>query len=517
MNKKAMTFEEKLGRYIDAKLPILYVDTIEDDQADSKIHDMAKRERRMLLEWSQVSGFRNYMTGEMAGSRDLAGTLKMLIRDKRKVGEREISGLTNTIVVLKDVAPFLNEPTIISHLKYIAQQINLGTKSDEGIDDCTIIIIAPFVSVPKELASYITVLSLDTMDVNDIKIMIQDFVAKQEGAAEVPPDMLDILAANLKGLTETEIFNILRLAMSDDGNIDDKDLPLILEQKQQIVRKSGILETVRVRERMEDIGGLEVLKEWLNRKAEIFKEIEKAKRFGVVVPKGVLIVGMPGCGKSLTAKAASQAFAMPLLRMDMGRLMGKYVGESEANMRRAIMLTEASSPCILWIDELEKAFAGIGGQGGTEVTTRLFGNFLTWMQEKESLAFVVATANDITKLPPELLRKGRFDEIFCVGLPNAVEREKIFQIHIGKAHAKELGSINISELVQQTQGYCGADIEGVVHDAIETAFLEGKTRLETKDVLAAIKNTHSISETMKDSLEKMKANYKNRKFKNASR
>ena len=521
MDKKAMTFKEKLALYIDARLPILYVDTTEDNQIDSEIHDAAKRkgDRRTVLEWSQVNGFRNYDTAAVAGSWDLAATLKMLIRDKRKEDKHDIPGLTNTIIILKDAVPFLDKPEIISCLKYIAQQVNLRAKSDEdeGIDCCTIIIIAPFVNVPKELAGYITVISPDVMEVTDIKETIQNFVHSQQAAEEVSSDTLDIFAAHLKGLTETEIFNILKLVWAYRGKMDDKVLPLILEQKQQIVRKSGILETVRVRERMEDIGGLEVLKEWLNRKAEIFKEIEKAKRFGVVVPKGVLIVGMPGCGKSLTAKAASQAFAMPLLRMDMGRLMGKYVGESEANMRRAIMLTEASSPCILWIDELEKAFAGIGGQGGTEVTTRLFGNFLTWMQEKESLAFVVATANDITKLPPELLRKGRFDEIFCVGLPNDAEREKIFQIHIGKAHAKELSSINIGELVQNTQGYCGADIEGVVHDAIEMAFLDKKMRLETKDVLAAIKNTHSISETMRDSLEKMKANHKNRKFKNASR
>ena len=226
---------------------------------------------------------------------------------------------------------------------------------------------------------------------------------------------------------------------------------------------------------------------------------------------------MPGCGKSLTAKAAAKAFDVPLLRLDMGRLMGKYVGESEANMRRAILLTEASSPCVLWIDELEKAFAGIGANStGSEVTVRLFGNFLTWMQEKKSLAFVVATANDITKLPPELLRKGRFDEIFYVNLPNKQEREKIFAIHIGKKRKKDLPNINMKQIVDKTEGYCGADIESIVHDSLEEAFVQKKTKLTTEDILNAIKNTHSISETMKDSLNKMAKNYQERKFKNAS-
>lgn len=198
--------------------------------------------------------------------------------------------------------------------------------------------------------------------------------------------------------------------------------------------------------------------------------------------------------------------------------MGKYVGESEGNLRNAIALAEAISPCVLWIDELEKAFAGIGGSGGgAEVTTRLFGNFLTWMQEKDSPTFVVATANDIMKLPPELLRKGRFDEIFYVGLPNAVEREKIFHIHIKKRRPQDLKYIKVNELVRKTEGFSGADIEGVVKDAVESAFADDKTSVQTQDILEAIKNTHSLSEIMKDALEKMAKEYEKRKFKNASR
>jgi SpoVK/Ycf46/Vps4 family AAA+-type ATPase len=200
----------------------------------------------------------------------------------------------------------------------------------------------------------------------------------------------------------------------------------------------------------------------------------------------------------------------------MGRLMGKYVGESEENMRKAILLAEAISPCVLWVDELEKAFAGIGG-GGSEVTTRLFGSFLTWMQEKTSAAFVLATANKIAELPPELLRKGRFDEIFYVALPNPEERKKIFTLKIKKSRPGDLGKIDIDALVKETEGYTGADIEGAVCESVESVFVKGSSELTTADILEAIKNTHSLSEIMKDELKKMGKDYEERKFKKASR
>ena len=292
---------------------------------------------------------------------------------------------------------------------------------------------------------------------------------------------------------------------------------MIFEQKQQVIQKSGILEMVPLNEGLDDIGGLESLKSWLQRKQKIFKNIRKAKQFGVSVPKGVLIAGMPGCGKSLNAKAAAKLFGVPLLRLDMGRLMGKYVGESEANMRKAIMLAEAISPCVLWIDELEKSFAGIGGEGtSNDISTRLFGTFLTWLQEKDSMAFVVATANNIEKLPPELLRKGRFDEIFYVGFPNDEERKKIFSIHINKRRPNDLKYINLDVLVKKTNGYSGADIEGVVRDGVEEAFAKGKNCVDTNDIILAINNTHSLSEIMKDSLDIISKIYHERKFKNAS-
>jgi SpoVK/Ycf46/Vps4 family AAA+-type ATPase len=220
------------------------------------------------------------------------------------------------------------------------------------------------------------------------------------------------LALYFKGFGEFEIIQILNLAYQRSGAIKDSDIEFILEEKKQIIKKSGMVEILDFKENVDDIGGLENLKEWLRNKAKIFNQLEKAIEFGVDIPKGIMIVGMPGCGKSLTAKATAKLFNVPLLRLDVGKLLGKYVGESEDNMRRAISITEAVAPCILWIDEIEKAFAGVGGANGNEVTTRLFGYFLTWMQEKNSSVFVVATSNDISNLPAEFLRKGRVQIYF---------------------------------------------------------------------------------------------------------
>ena len=285
-----------------------------------------------------------------------------------------------------------------------------------------------------------------------------------------------------------------------------------------MIKKAGILEMVTPKESLEDIGGLENLKDWLQQKEKVLSDMEGAKDFGVDMPKGVLIAGLSGCGKSISAKAAAKLFNIPLLRLDMGRLLGKYIGESESNMRKAIELTEAISPCVLWVDELEKAFAGIGGEGsGAEVTTRLFGSFLTWLQEKDTPVFVVATANDIMNLPPELLRKGRFDEIFYVGLPKRAEQKTIFEIHIKKRRPNDLSDIQIDKLLEHTKGFSGADIEGVVRESVEKAFADRKSKLTTDCLLEAIKNTHPLSEIMKDTIDKMQKEYEIRKFKNASR
>lgn len=495
------TLKSKLIRYIDAGFPIIYINTYEEDKVDSIIQEICSDKE--IYEWNEINGYIDFNT-KAPMQEDC--TLEQML-DQLKMPEL----LERKIIVLKDITAYLDETRIVSKIKGLARLINQGS-------DAAIIIVSSILVIPKDLEKFITILEMDYLNTEEIRNIIRNFINENPFLSGIEENLIEEFALAFKGLTEFEILNLLALSCADDGELSRDDLKLIFEQKQQMIKKAGILEMIPLKETIEDIGGLENLKEWFVRKAKVYKNMGEAKKYGVDMPKGVLIAGVPGCGKSLNAKAAANLFEVPLLRLDMGRLMGKYVGESEGNLRSAIALAEAISPCVLWIDELEKAFAGIGGSGGgAEVTTRLFGNFLTWMQEKDSPTFVVATANDVTQLPPELLRKGRFDEIFYVGLPNEKEREKIFEIHIKKRRRQDFKNIRIKELVTKTNGFSGADIEGVVKDAIESAFADDKLAIHTADIIAAIDNTHSLSEIMKDSLEKMAKEYETRKFKSASK
>lgn len=505
------TVKQNLESYIDAGFPIIYIHTYEESKTDRYVAMAAGRKK--VIEWNGANGFVDFRTKApfISAGQTLEATLALLKNGKE---------LHRKLLVIKDADWLLQsgngigEPEsdkVISMLKEIARKIR-----GEEID-ANIIIVSPTLHIPQPLEKLTTVLELDLPDEDEIAGIIDRFVEDYDVPA-LYQGLRSDMATAFKGLSQFEIEDLLRLAVSQDGELTQKALQLIFDQKCQMILKAGILEMVPLKEGIGDIGGLENLKDWIQKKAKVFKNIKAAMDFGVTMPKGVLIAGVPGCGKSLSAKAAERLFDVPLLRLDMGRLMGKYLGESEENMRKAIQLAEAISPCVLWVDELEKAFAGIGnGGGGAEVTTRLFGTFLTWMQEKKSAAFVVATANDITQLPPELMRKGRFDEIFYVSLPNLEERRKIFEIHLNKRRKEDVQGIDIGMLASQTDGYSGADIEGVVGESVEDAFVKGKGKLTTEDIMSSIHSTHSLSEIMKESLEKLSRLYEDRKFKKASR
>lgn len=492
-----MSIKSELISYIDAGFPIVYINSFEELKMDGIIRDVMGG--RKGLEWNGAKGFCDFQNKSvLIPDKALSDTLELLCADEE---------LNRKFLVIKDAHLYLDDPKVITCLKEIALQISKGL-------DASVIIVSTVLKLPKELEKFVTILEMDFPTQEEIGSQITAFADEQ--GVSIDKKLLEDMSMAFKGLTEFEVENILASALAVDGTFTRQDLNLILAQKRQMIMKSGILEMIPIKERPEDIGGLENLKAWLIRKSKVYQSINKALAYGVNMPKGVMIAGVPGCGKSLCAKVTAQMFNVPLLRLDMGKIMGKYVGESEENMRKAIALAEAISPCILWIDELEKAFAGVNGTG-SEVTVRLFGTFLTWMQEKTSPSFVVATANDITKLPPELMRKGRFDEIFYVGLPNDEERRKIFEIHIKKRRKQDLKSIDIGSLIPLTEGYSGADVEGVVIDAVENAYVDGSEALTTQYISEAIKNTHSLSEIMKDSLTNLSKEYENRHFKSASR
>ena len=495
-------FQNKIQHYMDAGFPILYLNTYEEATAEEAVKRASVS--GPILVWDGTDRICDISVSPPAVKYETAMCPLPEILDDRLAYRKK------QVLLLKNIETFMNDPAVLARLKKIAEQVHVG------ILDTTIVILSPVLRLPNEIEKYITVIEMDYLTSDEIQKVIQGFIQDQE--TTITKELEATLTNAFKGLSAFEIQNILQLAYAENGELTSSQISLIFRQKQQMIKKAGILEMIPFKETIDDIGGLENLKRWLERKAKIFSNMDQAKAFGVDMPKGVLIAGVPGCGKSLSAKASAQLFNVPLLRLDMGRLLGKYVGESEANMRRAIELAEAISPCVLWIDELEKAFAGIGGSGsGAEVTTRLFGSFLTWQQEKESPVFVVATANEIVHLPPELLRKGRMDEIFYVGLPKREERRKIFEIHIRKRRKKDLPDISMERLLDETDGYSGADIEGVVRESVEQVYTEGRNKLTAEDILSAIRNTHCLSEIMKGPIEQMEQEYKNRKFKNASK
>ena len=297
--------------------------------------------------------------------------------------------------------------------------------------------------------------------------------------------------------------------MVNDGSIDMKDLPIILEEKVQVIKKTGILEFIKSEYTIKDIGGLDNLKKWLLKRNNSWSE--QAKKYCIPAPKGVLITGVPGCGKSLTAKAMSAAWQLPLLKLDFGKIFSGIVGSSEENMRRALATAEAVAPSILWIDEIEKGLSGLGSNGDSGVSSRIFGQFLTWMQEKDSPVFVIATANNISNLPPELLRKGRFDEIFFVDLPTVEERKEIFKLHLEKRLKDKEVASEVSEikdlctnLAQMTEGFIGSEIEQVVVSALCDAFFENRP-LKFEDLVKNIQTTVPLSMTQREQILALRA------------
>lgn len=403
---------------------------------------------------------------------------------------------TPSCIILLDVhEDQLQSPEIVSRLNYVAER----TLYTEGYQ-ATVFLVSARALIPQGLEHLITLVPKDSPKQARIEEFLRDYAHKLE--FEIADKDVGELALELKGLSLFQIKRILDLAYTDGGVVTREDRRLILQEKKQIIQKSGLLEYIDTSSQLSSVGGLEFLKEWLERKGRVMERLDEALKSGVDIPKGILIVGFPGCGKSLVAKTTATQFRLPLLRLDVGRILGKYVGESEQRMRMAFAQAEAVSPCVLWVDEVEKAFAGGGSSAGHEVTVRLIGQFLTWMQEKDSTVFVVATANDLDRLPTEFLRKGRFDEIFSVGLPNKQERYQILKIHL-QQRGKYIPTMNLAQAVDATDGFSGADIEAAVNKAIEEIFLANSSRLNVETLITAINQITPLSKALKKKFSDM--------------
>jgi ATP-dependent 26S proteasome regulatory subunit len=407
-------------------------------------------------------------------------------------------------VVMLDLHPWLGGNSVPPDTQLVRTIKDIVRYYKDGPVPRTLILVSPTPRIPPDLEDLVTVVDFPLPTEGQLRVLLDAMIARNTTAGALVVDLADdgeerLVKAAL-GLTAFEAENAFARAMAGDGRLTADDVGVVQEEKAQIIRKSGMLEVVTSSVKLEDIGGLGNLKTWLTKRSGSW--LDEARSYGLPAPKGVLVTGVPGCGKSMTAKAMSGAWSLPLIRLDVGRIFGGLVGASEQNMRTALATAEAIAPCVMWIDEIEKGFAsGASGVGDSGTAARVFGTFLTWMQDKTAAVFVMATANDISLLPPEFLRKGRFDELFFIDLPTRSERRDIFRIHLA-ARLKAgpaLGSLAVDDalldsLSDATEGFSGAEIEQAVIAACFDAF-DGRRGLAGDDLTRAIGNTIPLSVT----------------------
>lgn len=501
-------------KMVDVNIPIIYICNYDFVRVDALIAEAVAG--APVKEWTPALGLVNFAskTPETKLPVSLTDFLQTeYLREAPYDDEtfKPLRPLPQKFLLLKEIQDQIDDPQVRTLLLQIAQR-----RLYDPWYNTTVVIVSTKSYVPQELNNYVNFLDIPLADDEEIFELISQHLSTNEYTAFKDADIAE-LASTLKGMTSFEIDRMLDVAMSQNGSLTADDKDMILRRKKAMVKQAGILELIDAPERLSDIGGMESLKKYILRKAKIAKSFTQAAQYGVSMPKGVFIVGMPGCGKSLCARATANIFDAPLLKLDMGSLMGKYVGESESNLRNAIRIAEAAAPCVLWIDEIEKAFSGIGGHN--DIMTRMFGYFLSWMQDKTSSVYIIATANSAENLPPELKRKGRFDEIFKVLLPNKTERSNIFEVHLRRRSSSlSLKGVSwnswLAKLADVTDGFNGADIESVINEATEEAFLSQSPI--TLDMLVRItKSTKSITSTCPEQIKAMEKIFNTHDFTNA--
>ncbi len=412
------------------------------------------------------------------------------------------------IMILKDVHPLLGIQGRNADYGFIRKIRDIAGSLKNAEYSKNVVILAPTLVLPNDLQKDITVVDFDLPTLEELKGLLNEMIEQNEGSGikiKLSETDKEQLCKAAQGLTLQEAENAFARAMVTKGQLTVKELDIILEEKCQVIKKTGILEFINTTVNIDDVGGLENMKKWLSKRNNSWLGSAQ-KDYNLPAPKGVLITGIAGCGKSMTAKAMSAMWQLPLLRLDIGKIFSGLIGSSEENMRKAIQTAEAVAPSILWIDEIEKGFGGSSGgemDGGT--TSRVFGTFLTWMNEKTKPVFVIATANNISRLPAEMLRKGRFDEIFFVDLPTINERKIIFKLHLEKrlygSKSKDFAITDdlLNRLAQATEGFGGSEIEQAVVSALFEAFSENRT-LQEKDLFKVIENTVPLSTTQSEQI-----------------
>jgi ATP-dependent 26S proteasome regulatory subunit len=486
-----LNFQTEIETLIRARYPILYIITSEEMRVQNILVEIAAKRQKKVFEWTYSSGI--VPAGSSIQSQK---SRSPATKDPLAALDMVIDQVEPAIFLFKDFHPFLtrNNFAVIRRLKDIALHLKNSYK--------TIVLISPVMEIPAELDKEVTVINFLPPSKEDLGALLDKIIEDLRDSKQVQIEMDDegrerLLQAAL-GLTLGEAENVFAKIIVKNQRLSADHVNEVFAEKQQIIRKSGLLEYYAADEDFTSVGGLSVLKDWLNKRVVAFTAEEHA--FGLPAPKGILLLGVQGCGKSLCAKAVSRLWQLPLLRFDMGRMFGSLVGSSEENVRRAIGVAESIAPAVLWVDEIDKAFVGSQSSGVTDggTTARVFGTFLTWLSEKSAPVFVVATANDVSQLPPELLRKGRLDEIFYVDLPSDEERAEIFRIHIAKRNRRP-EDFDFPALVAASHDFSGAEIEEAIISALYDAFY-AKEELTTAHVLAGLSQTVPMAKTMAEKI-----------------
>ena len=490
-----MNIKEEIETLIRARYPILQILTSEEMRVQELVMAIALKRQKKVFEWSSSTGIVPAGTSIQSHKHRNEST-----KDPLMALDQVIEQVEPAIFVFKDFHPFLtkNNHAVIRKLKEIALHLKNSFK--------TVLLVSPVMEIPRELEKEITVLNFPLPTRAEMAELLDRIVEEIKEFKQVAIDLDDagrerLLQAAL-GLTLSEAENVFAKIIVKDQRLSGDDVNEVFAEKQQIIRKSGLLEYYATDENFDRVGGLAVLKDWLGKRVAAFTE--EARMFGLPAPKGILLLGVQGCGKSLCAKAVSSLWQLPLLRFDMGRMFGSLIGSSEENTRRAIAVAESVAPAILWVDEIDKAFAGAQGSGSSDggTTARVFGTFLTWLSEKTAPVFVVATANDISQLPPELLRKGRLDEIFFVDLPTSAEREDIFRIQL-RRRRRAPETFDIPKLAGLSPEFSGAEIEQAVISALYDAFYAGE-ELTTGHILESLTQTVPLAKTMDEQISRLR-------------
>ena len=484
----SLTQEKELENLVRARYPLLQLISWEEERAERLLRQLAERLGKEVHTWSAAAG----LSGPV-GEPDAA------TRDPKIALERLASLGPRALFIFRDLHPYFSEPVVIRRLRELSQTFKSGHR--------TIILISPTLNVPLELEKEMTVVDYDLPGPEELKNVLADAIASAQGNTRFEVTLTeedqDRLIQGALGLTVSEMENVVAKAIITNGKLDSNALDIVFQETRQIIRKSRVLEFFESQEKFAQVGGLGEIKDWLNKRGEAFSK--RARDFGLPPPRGILILGVQGCGKSLACKAISGLWKMPLLRLDMGALFGGFVGQSEENMRRALKTAESVAPCVLWLDEIEKGLAGTKSSDMSDAgtTARVFSTFLTWLQEKSKPVFVAATANNIQSLPPELLRRGRMDEIFFVDLPTASERKDILRIHLNKKK-RNPALFDLSALADATAGFSGAEIEQTVVAALHEAFFSGRD-LTADDLFRSAMALIPLSKTMSEEIDALRS------------